>query len=55
VRDRAFKFDAAPEQLRKPRVVKIGLIQNSIAAPTTAPLFEQVPRCLACSLSVMQP
>lgn len=38
---KAFKFDAAPEQLRKPRVVKVGLIQNSIAAPTTAPLFEQ--------------
>ncbi len=23
-------------------MVKVGLIQNSIAAPTTAPLFEQV-------------
>lgn len=38
---KAFKFSAAREQLRAPRVVRIGLIQHSIAAPTTAPVLEQ--------------
>ena len=37
----AYAFRAAPEQLREPRVVKIGLIQNSIKLPTTAPYAEQ--------------
>ena len=37
----AYKFDARQEQNRKPRNVKIGLIQNSIKAPTTAPYAEQ--------------
>jgi len=37
----AYKFSAAPEQLRAPRVVRVGLIQNSICAPTTAPFAEQ--------------
>lgn len=38
---KAFKFSAAREQLRAPRVVRIGLIQHSIAAATTAPVLEQ--------------
>lgn len=38
---RAFAFRAAPEQLRAPRVVRIGLVQNAIVAPTTAPYEEQ--------------
>ena len=38
---KAFKFSAAREQLRGPRIVRIGLIQHSIGAPTTAPVLEQ--------------
>ena len=30
-----------PEQMREPRIVRIGLIQNTIVKPTTAPLKEQ--------------
>mgnify|MGYP001810220127 CR=1 FL=1 len=49
-----YRFEAAPEQLRAPRVVRVGLVQNSIQAPTTAPFMQQrqvcrapraVPRC----------
>ncbi|KAG1679667.1 hypothetical protein FOA52_006184 [Chlamydomonas sp. UWO 241] len=36
-----FVFKAAPEQLRAPRVVRVGLIQNKIVLPTTAPYKEQ--------------
>ncbi len=32
----AYSFKAAPEQLREPRVVRLGLIQNKIVLPTTA-------------------
>ena len=38
---KAFKVDAAAEQLRRPRITRIGLIQNSIVLPTTAPYLEQ--------------
>lgn len=34
-------FTADREQLRAPRVVRIGIIQNKIVLPTTAPLAEQ--------------
>ncbi len=45
----AYKFKARQEQNRKPRNVKIGLIQNSIKAPTTAPYAEQTQvRILLC-------
>lgn len=37
----AFRFRADEEALRKPRVVRAGLIQNSIALPTTAPFSDQ--------------
>lgn len=37
----AYQVDAAAEQLRKPRIVRIGAIQNSIVLPTTAPFAEQ--------------
>jgi len=37
----AYKFDALPEDLRKPRIVRIGAVQYSIAKPTTAPVSEQ--------------
>jgi hypothetical protein len=36
-----FRFAAAPEQLRPPRVVRVGLVQNAIQRPTTAPFGEQ--------------
>ncbi|KAK8945429.1 N-carbamoylputrescine amidase [Platanthera guangdongensis] len=37
----AFRFRADEEALRQPRVVRVGLIQNSIALPTTAPFSNQ--------------
>jgi len=37
----AHKFGAIPEQFRPPRIVKLGIIQNSIVLPTTAPLKDQ--------------
>ncbi|KAG6542092.1 hypothetical protein Mapa_016510 [Marchantia paleacea] len=38
----AFSFSAAEEQLRKPRVVRIGLIQNATVLPTTYPYERQM-------------
>ena len=32
-----YKFSAAKEQLRPPRVVKVALLQNEIVLPTTDP------------------
>uniref|UniRef100_A0A0E0LKQ8 Beta-ureidopropionase n=1 Tax=Oryza punctata TaxID=4537 RepID=A0A0E0LKQ8_ORYPU len=37
----AFRFDADKEYLRQPRVVRVGLIQNSIAIPTTSHFADQ--------------
>jgi beta-ureidopropionase len=37
----AYSFSADKEQLREPRVVRVGLIQNSIALPTTEPFLDQ--------------
>lgn len=37
----AYRFSAAEEQLRAPRLVRIALLQNAIAAPTTAPYSDQ--------------
>ena len=37
----AYRFHAAPEQLRPPRLVRIALLQNAIISPTTAPYSEQ--------------
>ena len=36
-----YRVPAAAEQLRKPRVVRIGAVQNSVALPTTAPFADQ--------------
>lgn len=36
-----YQFEAAIEELRKPRVVKIGAIQNSIVLPTTDSIQKQ--------------
>lgn len=38
---KAYAFSAAPEQMRPPRVVRIGLIQNAVVLPTTAPYLDQ--------------
>uniref|UniRef100_H3B640 Beta-ureidopropionase n=1 Tax=Latimeria chalumnae TaxID=7897 RepID=H3B640_LATCH len=37
-----YGFEAASEELRQPRVVRVGLIQNTIVLPTDAPVAEQV-------------
>lgn len=37
----AFAFHAEKESLREPRIVRVGLIQNCIALPTTAPFSDQ--------------
>ena len=37
----AYALKARPEQLRAPRVVRLGLIQHKIHVPTTAPFAEQ--------------
>lgn len=37
-----YAFEAAPEQLRVPRVVRVGLIQNKIILPTDALVLDQV-------------
>jgi beta-ureidopropionase len=37
-----YKIHAGPEQLRKPRIVRIGAVQNKIVLSTTAPVAEQV-------------
>ncbi|CAO1354520.1 unnamed protein product [Diamesa hyperborea] len=38
---KSFGFEALAEDLRKPRIVKIGAVQNSIVADTTAPIGVQ--------------
>lgn len=38
---KAFQIGAAKEQMRPPKIVRIGLIQNKIVLPTSAPLQEQ--------------
>ncbi|XP_038619193.1 beta-ureidopropionase isoform X2 [Tachyglossus aculeatus] len=37
-----YAFQAAAEQLRQPRIVRVGLIQNKIPLPTDSPVTEQV-------------
>eukprot|EP01018_Ginkgo_biloba_P015039 Gb_26372 [translate_table: standard] len=37
----AYCFCAEPEVMRPPRIVRVGLVQNSIVLPTTAPFKEQ--------------
>lgn len=36
-----YKFEASPEQLRSPRLVKVAGIQNGIVDPTDAPIQQQ--------------
>lgn len=35
------KFSAAPEQLRSPRIVRVGAVQNHIVEPTDSPMAKQ--------------
>ncbi|XP_045538763.1 beta-ureidopropionase-like [Papilio machaon] len=37
----AYSFHAAKEEVRKPRLVKLGLVQHSIVLPTNEPLISQ--------------
>lgn len=39
---KGYKFDAAQEQLRPPRNIRVGLIQHHIVLPTDAPILDQV-------------
>ena len=41
---KGYKFSAAVEDTRPPRIVRIAVVQNTIVKPTTAPVTEQVPR-----------
>lgn len=38
---KSYGFEAIKEDLRKPRIVRIGAVQTSIVAPTSAPVSEQ--------------
>ncbi|XP_027552702.1 beta-ureidopropionase isoform X1 [Neopelma chrysocephalum] len=37
-----YGFEAAPEQLRRPRIVRVGLVQNKIPLPTDTPVAVQM-------------
>lgn len=37
-----YKIPAAKEELRPPRIVRIGAVQSTIKAPTTAPVAQQL-------------
>ena len=37
-----YKFDVQEEQMRRPRIVRIGAVQNKIVLPTSSPLANQV-------------
>ena len=39
---KAYRIPSSAEQLRAPRLVRVGLIQNKIVLPTTAPIGDQV-------------
>ena len=50
----AHKFHAAPEQRRKPRVVRIGVIQNQITESTSAPVEDQFQSLLARTTELIE-
>ncbi len=50
----AHKFHAAPEQRRKPRVVRIGVIQNQITESTSAPIEDQFQSLLARTTDLIE-
>ena len=45
---KAFSFSAAPEQMRPPRVIRLGLIQNKSVLATTEPYADQAKVWCAC-------
>ena len=47
-------FEAAPESLRPPRIVRVGLIQNKIVLPTTADIKDQRDAILAKIGTIIQ-
>lgn len=38
---KSFEFQAKKEDLRKPKIVRIGAVQNSIVLPTSDPIYKQ--------------
>jgi len=50
----AHKFHAAPEQRRKPRIVRIGVIQNQITESTSAPVEDQYQSLLARTTDLIE-
>lgn len=38
---KSYEFTALKEDLRRPRIVKVGAVQTSIVCPTAAPIHEQ--------------
>lgn len=38
---KGYVFEAEPEDLRAPQTVKVGIVQNAIVEPTTAPISQQ--------------
>lgn len=38
---KGYRISAQTEQIRKPRIVRVGAVQNSIVLPTTAPVDKQ--------------
>ena len=45
----AYKFHAAAEQRRRPRIVRIAVIQNQIVAPTSDPKHSQITTHSICT------
>ncbi|KER23479.1 hypothetical protein T265_14635, partial [Opisthorchis viverrini] len=38
---KAYRFPSVPEQLRSPRLIRIGAIQNKLVLPTSRPVADQ--------------
>lgn len=38
---KGYIFEAKPEDLRAPQIVRVGIVQNAIVEPTTAPISQQ--------------
>ena len=47
-----YQFTAQREQTRQPRIVRVGIIQNKIILPTSAPITQQVMNSYTCVVSV---
>jgi beta-ureidopropionase len=50
----AYKFQAAAEQRRKPRLVRVGVIQNRITTSTSAPVEEQFQGLVARTTEIIE-